>query len=102
MQSNKEFLTMPAAFAPFLASATHPGSTIVLLVATAGDGNTAFTLPSGWQRVADVTDSGLPGLNLFYYPNAPTGTTFGVFTLSAATTSTLPSAKSARMSVLSA
>src|SRR5438270_78985 len=61
------------------------GIIVVLLVSTAGDGNTAFTLPSGWQRVADVTDSGLPGLHLFYYPNAPTGTTFGVFTLSAAT-----------------
>ncbi len=85
VQSNRNFLTTPAAFAPFLSGVTRAGSTVVLLVASAGDGNTAFTLPSGWQRVADVTDSGLPGLHLFYYPNAPSGTTFGVFTLSAAT-----------------
>ena len=76
---------MPAVFAPSLPGVSRAGSSIVLLVATAGDGNTAFTLPSGWQSVADVTDSALPGLHLFYYPNAPSGTTFGAFTLSAAT-----------------
>src|SRR3989441_3413782 len=85
VQSNKGFLPMPAVFAPFLPGVTRAGSSIVLLVATAGDGNTAFTLPPGWQRVADVTDGALPGLHLFYYPNAPTGATFGVFTLSTAT-----------------
>jgi hypothetical protein len=83
VQSNKAFFTMPTTFTPNLTSASRSGSTIVLLVATAADGNTGFTLPAGWLRVANVTDGNPVGLHLFYYPNAPAGTAFGVFTMSA-------------------
>ena len=76
---------MATSFTPSLPNASRIGSTIVLLVASAGDGNTGYTLPAGWLRVADATDGNPVGLHLFYYPNAPTTTTFGVFTLSAAT-----------------
>ena len=84
MQSNKQFFTMPATFTPSLTSTSRAGSTILLLVASAGDGNTAYTLPAGWLRAADVTDGNPVGLHLFYYPNASPATTFGTFTLSAA------------------
>ena len=85
VQTNKVFLTMLATFTPTLARASQAGSSIVLLASSAADGNTAYTPPAGWQRVADVTDGNPAGLHMFYYPNAPAGTTFGAFTLSAAT-----------------
>jgi hypothetical protein len=75
---------MSAAFVPALPNASRAATTIVLLVAAAADGNTTFTLPSGWQRAADVTDGNPVGLDLYFYPNAPSGAAFGAFTLSAA------------------
>src|SRR5207244_12102248 len=82
---NKQFFTMATSFTPSLPNASRIGSTIVVLVASAGDGNTGYTLPAGWLRATDVTDGNPVGLHLFYYPNAPAGTTSGAITLSAAT-----------------
>jgi len=83
-QSNQQLFTMAASFTPSLPGASHAGSSLVLLVSAAGDGNSSFGLPAGWLRVADVTDGNPVGLHLFYYPNAPAATSFGVFTQSPA------------------
>src|SRR5207249_912120 len=80
LQSNQQFFTMATGFTPALSSASHAGSSIVVLVSAAGDGNSSFTLPAGWLPVADVTDGNPVGLHLFYYSNAPAATSFGTFT----------------------
>ena len=80
VQSNQQFFTMATSFTPTLSGASRAGSSVVLAVAAAGDGNSSFTLPAGWLSVADVTDGNPAGLHLYYYPNAPTGTSFGAFT----------------------
>src|SRR5712691_4214112 len=84
VQSNQQFFTMATTFTPTLSAGSRAGSSIVLLVSAAGDGNSSFSLPPGWLPVADVTDGNPAGLHLFYYPSAPSGTGFGAFTQSPA------------------
>jgi hypothetical protein len=83
VQSRSTFLTTPTSFTPTLNTTSQSGNSIVLLTANSG-GNNTWTIPSGWSRVMDLTDGNPVGLNMFYYPNAPPGTTFGSFTQSAA------------------
>ena len=84
VQSNQQLLTMATGFTPALPGASHAGSSIVLLVSAAGDGNSSFALPAGWLPAADVTDGNPVGLHLYYFPNAPAATSFGAFTQSPA------------------
>ncbi len=91
VQSRSTFLATPTSFTPALNTTSQSGNSIVLLTANSG-GNNTWTIPSGWSRVMDLTDGNPVGLNMFYYPNAPPGTTFGSFTQ----TSCTPDSVSAR------